>query len=132
MTSNPANRLQPALQFLVLVAITIGIILVGNLIGAGIVVAFYGLDMVMNIAQLNLSAPGTVNALWVLQIIGTTVPLLIAPLVFARLVVKQPQEYLKPSFKFPWAMLVIVFCIMMVSSPLIELLSRINQNMVLP
>lgn len=132
MTSNSANRLQPALQFLVLVAITIGIILVGNLIGAGIVVAFYGLDMVMNIAQLDLSAPGTVNALWVLQIIGTTVPLLIAPLVFSQLVVKQPQEYLKPSFNFPWAMLVIVFCVMMVSSPLVELLSRINQNLVLP
>jgi uncharacterized protein len=132
MTSNPANHLHPSLQFLILVAITIAVVLVGNLIGAVIVAAFYGLDMVMNIAQLDLSTPGSVNALWILQIVGTTIPLLITPLVFARFVVKQPREYLKPSFNFPWAMLVIVFCVMMVSSPLIELLSRINQDMVLP
>jgi membrane protease YdiL (CAAX protease family) len=132
MTSKPENHLHPSLQFLTLVAITIGVVLVGNLIGAVIVAAFYGLDMVMNVAQLNLSAPGTVNALWILQIIGTTIPLLITPLVFARFVVKQPQEYLKPSFNFPWTMIVIVFCVMMVSSPLVELLSRVNQNMVLP
>ena len=132
MTSNPANRLHPSLQFLILAAITIGVVLLGNLIGAAVVAAFYGLEMVFNIAQLDLSAPGTVNALWILQILGTTIPLLITPLVFAQFIVKQPQEYLKPSFNFPWTMIVIVFCVMMISSPLIELLSRINQNMVLP
>lgn len=132
MTSNPANRLHPSLQFLILIAITIGVILIGNLIGAAVVAAFYGLDIVFNIAQLDFSAPGTVNALWILQILGTTIPLLIAPLVFARFVVKQPDEYLKPSFNFPWTLIVIVFFVMMVSAPLIELLSRINQNMVLP
>jgi uncharacterized protein len=132
MTSKPDNHLHPSLQFLILVAITIGIVLVGNLIGAVIVAAFYGFDMVMNIAQLELSAPETVNALWILQIIGTTLPLLITPLIFARFVVKQPREYLKSSFNFPWPMIVIVFCVMMVSSPLVELLSRINQSMVLP
>jgi membrane protease YdiL (CAAX protease family) len=132
MTSKPDNHLHPSLQFLILVAITIGIVLVGNLIGAVIVAAFYGLDMVLNVARLDLSVPGTANALWILQIIGTTIPLLITPLVFARFVVKQPREYLKPSFNFPWTMIVIVFCVMMISSPLIELLSRINQNMVLP
>jgi len=132
MTSNPAKHLHPPLQFLILVAITIGVVLLGNLIGAAVVAAFYGLEMVFNIAQLDLSAPGTVNALWILQILGTTIPLLVTPLVFAQFIVKQPQEYLKPSFNFPWTMIVIVFCVMMISSPLIELLSRINQNMVLP
>jgi uncharacterized protein len=132
MTSNSADRLHPSLQFLILVAITIGIVLVGNLIGAAIVAAIYGLDMVFNIAQLDFSNPATVNALWILQILGTTIPLLIVPLVFARFVVKQPDEYLKPSSNFPWTLIVIVFCVMMVSMPLIELLSRVNQNMVLP
>ncbi len=132
MTSNPANRLHPSLQFLILVSITVGIVLVGNLIGAGIVAAFYGLDMVFNIVQLDFSDQHTVNALWILQILGTTIPLLIVPLVFAQFIVKQRQEYLKPSFNFPWPVIVIVFCVMMVSSPLIELLSRINQDMVLP
>ncbi|MGY3214708.1 CPBP family intramembrane glutamic endopeptidase [Mucilaginibacter sp. HD30] len=132
MTSNPANRLHPSLQFLILTAITIGVVLLGNLIGAAVVAAFYDLKMVMNIAQLDFSAPGTANALWILQILGTTIPLLITPLVFAQFIVKQPQEYLKPSFNFPWTMFALVFCVMMVSSPLIELLSRINQDMVLP
>jgi uncharacterized protein len=132
MTLSPADRLHPSLQFLILVAITIGVILVGNLIGAAVVIAFYGLDMVLNIAQLDFSTPGTVNALWIMQILGATIPLLIVPLVFARGVVKQPREYLKPSFNFPWTLIVIVFCVMMVSSPLIELLSRINQSMELP
>ncbi|MFD0751982.1 CPBP family intramembrane glutamic endopeptidase [Mucilaginibacter calamicampi] len=132
MTSHPAKHLSPSLQFLILVAITIGVLLVGNLIGAGLVMAFYGLDMVLNIAQLNLAAPGTANALWILQILGTTLPLLFVPLVFARFVVKQPQEYLKPSSNIPWTLFAIVFCVMMISSPLIELLSRINQHMVFP
>ena len=132
MVSNPVKHLHPSLQLLILVAITIGVVLVGNIIGMAVVMAFYGLEMVTNIAQLNLSAPGTVNALWILQILGTTLPLLITPMVFSLAVVKQPAEYLKPSFKFPWMLLVIVFCVMMVSSPVIEFLSRINQNMALP
>lgn len=132
MTSNPVNRLHPSLQFLILVAITVAVILIGNLIGAGVVAGFYGLDMVLNIIKLDFSDPHAVNALWILQILGTTIPLLVTPLVFAQFIVKQPHEYLKPSFNFPWTMLVIVFCAMMISSPLIELLSRINQDMVLP
>ena len=132
MTLSSANRLHPSLQFLILVTLTIAIVLVGNLIGAAVVAAIYSLDMVFNIAQLDLSAPGTVNALWLMQLLGTTIPLLIVPLVFARFFVKQPDEYLKPSFSFPWQLLAIVFGIMLVALPLIELLSRINQNMQLP
>lgn len=132
MTSSPANRLYPALQFLILVSLTIAIVLVGNLIGAAVVAAFYGLDMILNIARLDFSTPGTANALWILQIVGTTIPLLIVPVFFAQVIVKQPREYLKPSFKFPWQLLLIVFCTMLVSSPLIEFLSAINQKMVLP
>lgn len=132
MELNSTNRLHPSLQFLILVLIAISIVFVGNVIGLALVVAFYGLEMVTNITQLDFSAPGTGNALWILQIIGTTIPLFITPLVFARGVMKQPREYLKPSFRFPLQLLLIVFAVMMVSSPLIELLSNINQKMVLP
>jgi len=132
MTSNPGTHLRPSLQFLILIALTIGVVLVGNLIGLGVVAGIYGLKTVMNIAQLDLSAPGTASALWILQILGTTLPLLIVPLVFANFIVKQPQQYLKPSFNVPWMLFAIVFCVMMASSPMIEFLSRINQNIVLP
>lgn len=127
-----AKQRHPSLQFLILVVLAIGIILAGNIIGILLVMALYGLDMVLNITQLNFSQAGTVNALWILQIIGTTIPLFLTPIVFARWIVKQPGEYLKPSFRFPWALLLIVFAVMLVSSPLIEFLSRINQKMVLP
>jgi membrane protease YdiL (CAAX protease family) len=66
------------------------------------------------------------------QIISTTIPILATSLVFAYAFVKKPQEYLKTSFKFPWILLVIVFGVMLVSLPLIGLLSNINQKMVLP
>ena len=127
-----AKQRHPSLQFLILVVLAIGIILAGNLIGIGLVMVLYGLDMVLNITRLDFSQAGTVNALWILQIIGTTIPLFVTPLVFARWIVKQPGEYLKTSFRFPWALLLIVFAVMLVSSPLIEYLSRINQKMVLP
>lgn len=132
MEINSAKRTRPSLQFLILVALAIGIIVAGNLIGVLLVTALYGLDMALNIMRLDFSDPHTVTALWILQVVGTTLPLLITPIVFARWIVKQPSEYLKPTFRFPWQLLLIVFAVMLVSSPLMEFLVRFNQKMVLP
>ncbi len=132
MTATPANRLRPPVQFLILVSLTIAIVLVGNIIGVALVAGIYGLDMVLNIARLDFSKPGVAGALWTLQLVGTTLPLLITPLLFAKVIVKDSDEYLKPSFKFPWQLILLVFCVMLVSSPLIEFLGAINKQMVLP
>jgi membrane protease YdiL (CAAX protease family) len=132
MTVNTYNRLHPSLQFLILTGIVIIMVAIGYLIAAGIIVIVYDVDVLMELAQLRLSTPETVNALWILQIVSTTIPLLIAPVFFAYVIVREPSEYLKPSFKFPWQLLLIVLGIMIVSAPLIEFLSNLNQKMVLP
>ncbi len=132
MTINQSRQLSPAMQLLLFFAISIGIILLGYLIGALAVIVIYGLDTLMQLAQLNLSNPDTINALWILQIISTTIPLFIAPVFFAYVIVKNPQNYLRPALNFSPMLIVLVFFIMFMSSPLIELLTNINQKMVLP
>ncbi|MDB5157326.1 MAG: hypothetical protein JWR50_2033 [Mucilaginibacter sp.] len=132
MSTNANKQQHPSLQFLVFIALTIGIIGAGYLIGAAIVMGLYGVNTVMDLAQLNLANPNAVTSLWILQIVSTTIPIIASSLIFAYWIVRDPQEYLKQSFKFPGLLLVIVFCVMLISSPLIELLSNINQKMVLP
>jgi membrane protease YdiL (CAAX protease family) len=132
MTDKPNNQLHPALQFLIFILLSIAIILIGNVIGAGIAVALYGMNAVIDIAQLKFTAPHVIDALWLIQIIGTTLPILAAPIFFAFVIAREPRDYLKASFRFPWVLMVLVFVIMFISAPLMELLSNINQKMVLP
>jgi membrane protease YdiL (CAAX protease family) len=132
MIINTNNRLHPSLQFLIFISVTIGLIVVGYLIGTAIIVPLYGIDTLTAIAQQDLSAPNIANALWILQIVSTTIPIIAAAIIFAYAIVKNPQEYLKTSFKFSWLLLVVIFCVMLFLSPLIELSSNINQKLVLP
>ncbi|TSJ43634.1 CPBP family intramembrane metalloprotease [Mucilaginibacter corticis] len=132
MSTNPDKQQHPSLQFLVFIALTFGIIFAGYLIGAAIVMILYGVNTVVDLAQLNLANPNAVTGLWILQIVSTTIPIIVSSLIFAYWIVKSPQEYLKQAFKFPLLLPVIVFFVMLTSSPLIEILSNINQKMVLP
>src|SRR4051812_25039426 len=121
MTIKPRTTPAAPMQLLIFIALSIGVIIVGYLIGMGVIIGLYGLDALMQIARLDLSSPDAVNALWILQIISTTIPLFVAPVFFACVIVKDPQGYLKPTVNFPWMLMVIVFCVMFISSPLIEL-----------
>jgi membrane protease YdiL (CAAX protease family) len=132
MISNIEKRSYSSLLLLIFISLTIGVVAVGYLIGAGIIILLYGLNTLMDIAQLNLYAPNVVNALWILQIISTTIPILATSLIFAYAIVKKPQEYLKTTFKIHWSLWAIILVAMMVCSPLIELSSNINQKLVLP
>ncbi|MDP9047227.1 MAG: CPBP family intramembrane metalloprotease [Bacteroidota bacterium] len=132
MTVQSHNQLHPALQFLIFILLLVAIIFIGNIIGAGIAVALYGIHAVMDIAQLKFTEPHVINALWIIQIAGTTLPILAAPIFFAFVIAREPRDYLKPDFRFPWVLMLLVFVIMFVSTPLIEFLSNINQKMVLP
>lgn len=129
---NGMINMHPALQFLVFTGIFIGVLFVGSLIGAGIVFAIYGFKTVNAIASLDVTAPHFVPAVWILQLLGTTLPILIAPLLFARFIVNDVKEYIKPNFKFPPVLLLLAIVIMFASTPLIEFLANINQKMVLP
>jgi uncharacterized protein len=132
MTINQRTQPSPAIQLILFIGITIGAILLGYVLGALVIFAVYGLDTLMQLAQLNLSNPDTINALWILQVVSTTIPLFIAPIFFANVIVKEPREYLRPAWGFPPVLLVLVFCIMFISSPLIEFLANINQKMSFP
>jgi uncharacterized protein len=132
MTINQRTQPSPPIQLVLFIAISIGVILTGYLIGALVIFAVYGLETLMQLAQLNLSNPDTINALWILQVVSTTIPLFIAPVFFAYVIVKEPRDYLRPTWNFPPMLLVLVFCIMFISSPLIEFLANINQKMSFP
>ncbi len=124
--------MSPALQLISFVGVFLAILIVGNIIAIGLVTALYGLNTVTAIPQANFTAPHVVTALWIIQIIGTTLPIFTAPVLYAYVIIKDPQDYIKPGIHFPFALLLLVFCIMFISSPLIEFLSNINQKMVLP
>lgn len=132
MTVKPGTQLHPAFQFLIFILLSIAIILIGNVIGAGIAVALYGMQAVLGIGQMKFTAPHVIDALWIIQIGGTTLPILAAPIFYAFVITREPQDYLKPGFRFPWVLLLLVFAIMFISTPLIEFLSNLNQKMVLP
>ena len=101
MINTPVNELEerrkqphPAAQFLIFTGIFLIVLIVGNLIGAGIATALYGINTVMSIAQGNLTSPHVVNALWIVQIAGTTIPIFSAAVFYAWVIAKDPQEYI--------------------------------------
>ena len=124
--------MHPALQLFVFIVIFIVLLIIGNLIGLGIAMAKYGFNIVEDIQQLKLTSPNIINTLWIIQIAGTTFPIFAAPVFFSYVIAKDTQGYLKAKAAFPWGLLLLVFLIMLVSNPAIEILSLINQKMQLP
>ena len=124
--------IHPGFQLIIFIGVFIGVLIIGNVIGAGVVAAVYGLETFTALTTLKTDAPHFINALWVLQIAGTTLPIFVAPVLFSYFVVNDPADYIKPCFRFTGLLMVLVLCIMFTSSPLIEFLSNLNQKMVLP
>ncbi|WP_372976760.1 lysostaphin resistance A-like protein [Mucilaginibacter sp.] len=124
--------MSPGLQFLLFVVVFTAIFIIGNLLGIAIITVVYGLNMVMEIAQLNFTNPQSIPALYILQVVTTTIPIFLAPVIFGYWVARDPAEYIKPTIRIPWMLFVVAFFVMLISSPLIEFLSNINQQMVLP
>ncbi|WP_454804534.1 CPBP family intramembrane glutamic endopeptidase [Mucilaginibacter phyllosphaerae] len=132
MIKSTVNQTSPGMLFLYFLVIFAGVFIVFNLIGIALVGLIYGFNLIMSIARLNFSDPQTVPALYLLQIVTTTLPIFIAPLIFARWLTPNPQEFLKTTIKTPVLLWVIAFFIMLLSSPLIEFLSNLNALLVLP
>jgi membrane protease YdiL (CAAX protease family) len=125
-------QIHPALQFLIFTGVFIGFLFIGTMVGAGIVTALYGLKTLMAVGTLSVASPHFVNALWILQLTGTTVPIFAAPVLFSYAIVKDPGDYMKPGWALPWMLFPLVLLIMLISNPTIEVLSNINQKMELP
>lgn len=126
------SSLHPALQFFILVILLVTALFIGSIIGAGIVWASFGEGILNDVINAKIASHQAQNALWIIQLTGTTLPILATPVFFAYVIVRDPDDYLKPGRYFPWVLIVLVFATMMISSPLIEWLSNINQKMVLP
>ncbi|RZA03699.1 MAG: CPBP family intramembrane metalloprotease [Sphingobacteriaceae bacterium] len=132
MTINRRTVLSPGIQLCYFILISVAFVFIGYIIGLVIIIAAYGMDVLMQIARMDLSTPDTISALWIIQIAGMTIPLFVGPLFFAYVIVKEPFYYLRPSLNFAPILIVLVLCIMYISSPLIEFLARINQQMIFP
>ena len=127
-----SSHIHPGLQFLIFIFLSIAIIIIGSIIGGIVAASLYGSNTLLAIQKINISAPYFVDALWVLQIIGMTLPVLATPVFFAYVVVREPKDYIKPGLRFSWILLVLIFAIMFISMPLTEFLTNLNQKMVLP
>jgi membrane protease YdiL (CAAX protease family) len=131
-TPIPRKPIHPAFQFLIVIGLLLLALFIGSFIGIIIIAIRYGMDAVTNIVQANLTAPNVSTSLWILQFFGTTTPILATPIIFSYFIVNEPDEYLKTNFHFPWLLIVLVFAIMMLSTPVMEFLGNINAKMVLP
>jgi membrane protease YdiL (CAAX protease family) len=132
MLKSAVNQSTPGMQFLFFVLVFAGIFITFNVLGFVAVGLIYGFGIITQIANLNFTNPQSITALYLLQILTTTVPIFLAPVAFGYWIMKEPETYIKPSFRFPWVLFVVAFFIMLISSPLVEFLSNINQQMVLP
>ncbi|MBD1393488.1 CPBP family intramembrane glutamic endopeptidase [Mucilaginibacter glaciei] len=132
MVKKPVNQMTPGLQFVVILLFTILVVLICNLLAIGLIMLFYGFDEGINLTKGLFNGPNIASELFLLQLLGATAPLFIAPAFFANVIVKEPRAYLKATFRFQWMLIVVVFFVMLISSPLIELSANINQKMVLP
>jgi len=134
ITEKPQYRreMSPSLQFLTFIGITVVLIFLGSAIASFVIAQVYNTDTLRKISMMDLSTPMTVRAMWILQILSMTVPLLLVPFIFGKLVMKEPQAYLKLNFRFPLVLLMMVFSIMVMSTPIMEVLVLVNQKMVLP
>ncbi len=137
MTDSPYNpipykQIHPSLQFLILIGLVVGTIIIGTFISVAIIYSSFGKDILNDVVALKISSVKTQNALWILQLISTTLPLLLSPIFFAYIIVREPDDYLKTTFHFPWLHIVVVFLTMMLSAPLMEYVGNLNQHMNLP
>ena len=122
----------PFVQMLILFCLLIGLFFIGSALAVGIITAKYGAQTLTDVMAFDLTSPHDLNGMWILQLVSTTIPLFVTPILFAWIIVRQPHEYLRDTPKFPIVLLAVSFVIMFFSMPLIELLSNINQKMVLP
>ena len=130
--TSPENQIGSFVQLITITGITFGLVIVFSFIAAGIILAIFGFKTLSDTFSFNTQNPHITTALWLLQIVSTTLPLFIAPVLFARYIINQPAEYLKTSFKFSPILLIVIFTVMLCSMPIMEVLGNINQKLVLP
>ncbi len=131
-SERPYHQLHPGLQFIVFIALTAGLLLACGALALGIIWAVYGSAIFGQVISMSVTNAAGLQALWLLQIISTTLPLFLVPLIFARWIVRDTTDYLKANIRFSPLLLVLVFLVMLMSAPIIEVLSNLNERLTLP
>lgn len=133
MIQKPNNHLYPAHQLAILILLCVGFAIVGMLLGIVLATFCYGYPVLVQSFNFNsASSPEVINALKILQMTTSVSLFLIPAICFSKFIVRQPESYLRTSFKFPLILLIIVFLVMFSVSPLMELLINLNQKMIFP
>jgi membrane protease YdiL (CAAX protease family) len=139
MIKEPQQELKPAplnitplLQLVIIFFSIFFVCIIGFFIAQGIITLLYGSQTAADVSSFNLTNPHVKSGLWILQIVSTTVPLFIVPVFFARFITRDTPDYLKANFHFPSILFLLVFSIMLFSSPVMEVLVNINEKLSLP
>jgi len=133
MMEKPYYQMSYPLQFLLMVLLAVAGLFLGGLICGVIVVILYGPSGFSAMMNMSANMPAsTLNSLKIMQMGSSVFGFLLPAIFFAKIVVRQPEPYLKTSHKFPLMLLLMVFLIMLVSTPLMEMLINLNQKMVFP
>jgi hypothetical protein len=124
----PRKPISPGLQFLILIVLFAALYIGGSFFAAILVWVRYGYDVLKDISAGKVSGEHTVSALWLLQFFGTTLPILLTPIIFSYFIVKNPDDYLKNHFHFSGWLILLVLATMFLSAPLMEYLGLLNQK----
>ena len=124
--------IHPILQLLILLFFLFCLPLIGLFVAKAIISLLYGAKTWTDVGSFNIANPHVKNGLWILQIVSTTIPLFIVPVLFARFIAHDTSTYLKSTFNFPPVLFVLIFMIMFFSPAIMEVLTNINQKLTLP
>lgn len=129
----PYYQMSYPLQFLLMILLAVGGLIIGGLICGIIVVIIYGVSGFSNLMQLSADMPASaLNSLKFMQMGSSVFGFLVPAIFFAKVIVRQPKTYLKANWRFPLILLLLVFFIMLIATPLMEMLITFNQKMVFP
>jgi membrane protease YdiL (CAAX protease family) len=125
-------EIHPVIQ-LVLIFVFVAICCaIGYFAAQAIITIMYGAKTAADILTFNTENPHAISALWILQIASTTIPLFVAPVFFAKFIMRDTPNYLRATKKFNPVLLIFIFSIMFCTGPVLEFLSNINQHLALP
>ncbi|MGI4804877.1 MAG: CPBP family intramembrane glutamic endopeptidase [Janthinobacterium lividum] len=133
MMEKPYYQMSYPLQFLLMILLAVGGLILGGLICGIFIVILYGPSGFSSMLMMSDNMPASaLNSLKIMQMGSSVFGFLIPAIFFAKIIVRQPVPYLKANWRFPLILLLVVFFIMLISSPLMEMLITFNQKMVLP
>lgn len=133
MIEKPYYQMSYVLQFLLMILLAVGGLILGMIICGIIVLIIYGHSAFMSMLVMsdNMSATA-LNSLKIIQMGSSVFGFLVPAIFFAKVIVRQPVPYLKANWRFPLILLLVVFFIMLIATPLMEVIITFNQKMVFP